>query len=311
MSKLYEQSGVSLSEANKLNESLKKKLNISAFAGISQGALPQGIEIVTCCDGIGSKIIPLYEKKRYKTIAIDLIAANLNDMACSGATAIGFLDYIAVNKLDSEAVSGIIEELKMGLEKFGCKLMGGETSEISELIKEGKIDVSGFAIGVLQPQHKLSCSNIKEGDVIIGLCSSGIHANGFSLIRKFHSEGKLNDEEFETCLKESFVYYNEVSRLTRGGKIKACANITGGGIESNLNRAIPDGFKAKMDFSAIPAQKIFEKLKTLCQEELYEVFNAGVGFCIIADKKYEAEIFETCKTFSPFILGKIERSQNA
>ncbi|MFA7659507.1 MAG: phosphoribosylformylglycinamidine cyclo-ligase [Candidatus Gastranaerophilaceae bacterium] len=303
MSKLYEKSGVNLSQAKKLNEKLSQNLGISTFAG--KTFLSNGIKLVTCTDGIGSKIIPLYEKKLYKTIAIDVVAANLNDLVCTGATAVGFVDYLAVNKLASEAVFEIVRSIDEELKKYGCKLLGGETSEISELITQGNIDISGFAIGLITEGQGLNKKDVKAGDIIIGLCSSGIHANGFSLIRKLHKDEKLSDAEFEACLAPTHIYYNQVLELVGKKLVKSCANITGGGILSNLLRSVPENLSVRIDFDKIPPQKIFQKLKTICGEELYEVFNAGVGFCIIADEANQDEIFEICKEFSPFVLGRI------
>lgn len=303
MSKLYEKSGVNLSEAHKLNEKLSQKLGISTFAG--KTFLADGFKLVTCCDGIGSKIIPLYEKKLYKTIAIDVVAANLNDLICSGATAMGFVDYLAVNKLDNNAVFGIVQSIEEELKKCNCKLLGGETSEISELITENNIDISGFAIGLIKDGEELDKKNVTDGNVVIGLCSSGIHANGFSLIRKLFKENKITEEEFETCLAPTYIYYNCVLELVQKKLIKSCANITGGGIFSNLVRAIPEHLKAKLDFEKIPTKPIFKKLKKICGNEFYDVFNAGAGFCIIADKNNKKEIFDICKEFSPFEFGEI------
>lgn len=303
MSKMYENSGVNLLQSNKLNEKLSKNLGINSFAG--KAFLSEGFKLVTCTDGIGSKIIPLYEKKMYKTIAKDVVAANLNDLVCTGATAVGFVDYLAVNKLDSDAVFEIIREIDAELEKCNCKLLGGETSEISELITSGNIDISGFAIGLIKDGCELDRNNVEENDVIIGLCSSGIHANGFSLIRKLYKEGKLTDAEFQICLAPTYIYYNKVLDLVQKKLINSCANITGGGIHSNLLRAVPEGLSVELDFDNIPKQPIYEKLKNICADEIYEVFNAGVGFCLIADESKQKEIFEICKEFSPFLFGKI------
>lgn len=303
--KLYEKSGVNLSQAHRLNEKLNNELGISAFAG--KTLLSNGFKFVTCCDGIGSKIIPLYEHKLYKTIAIDVVAANLNDLICSGASAIGFVDYLAVNKLDSEAVFEIVKSIDKELKKCSCKLLGGETSEINELITQDNIDISGFAIGLVPEGQELNKNNVNENDIVIGLCSSGIHANGFSLIRKLHKEGKLSEKEFEICLVPTNIYYNCVLNLVQKGLMKSCANITGGGILSNLLRAVPENLSVKLDFDKIPPQPIFNKLRELCGEEFWEVFNAGVGFCLIADEKNVDEIFAICPEFSPFIFGYIKK----
>ncbi|HNW25451.1 MAG TPA: AIR synthase-related protein, partial [Candidatus Gastranaerophilaceae bacterium] len=267
--------------------------------------LSEEFSLVTCCDGIGSKIIPLYEKKLFKIISADVVAANLNDLVCTGAKAVGFVDYIAANKLDSNEVFSIVEAIKKELDNCGCKFLGGETSEINELITKGNIDISGFAVGVVKKEEKLDKNNVKENDVVVGLCSSGIHANGFSLVRKLYAQKKLTDKEFETCLAPTCNYYNCVSKLVEKKLVKSCANITGGGIFSNLIRAIPDNLSAELDFEKIPPQSIFQKLKSICGDEFFEVFNAGVGFCMIADEKNLEQIFEISKEFNPFILGKI------
>lgn len=303
MVKMYENAGVNLNEADLLHNKLKtfKNNNIGLFAGFSP--LPNGeTGIIACCDGIGSKVVPLYQRGLYRTIAVDLIAANLNDLICENARAIGFMDYIAVNKLDNNAIYEIVRHLNTELAKYGCTLLGGETSELRAVMKDDCIDISGFAIGHIKERLP---KNITKGDYIIGLPSSGIHANGFSLINQLYQDKKLNEEDFNTCLTESFVYYNEVKILYDSGLIKASANITGGGILSNLNRIIPEELSVRVDFSKIPTQPIFTKLKSICGEELYDVFNAGVGFCLIADKEHSDKVFEICKQYTPFILGEV------
>lgn len=307
MSKMYENAGVNLSQANKLNEKLSQKLGISTFAG--KTFLADGFKLVTCCDGIGSKIIPLYERKLYKTIAKDVVAANFNDLICSGAKAVGFVDYLAVNKLDNDAIFEIIQGIDGELKKCNCKLLGGETSEINELITQNNIDISGFAIGLVEGEG-LNKNNVSQGDIVIGLCSSGIHANGFSLIRMLYQEKMLSEEEFESCLAPTYIYYNNVLKLLQKKLIKSCANITGGGILSNLMRALPENFDVELNFDKIPPQPIFQKLKNICGDEFYEVFNAGVGFCLIADESNKGEIFEICNEFSPFLFGEIIKKEN-
>lgn len=301
MGELYKKSGVNIAEAN----CLSKKLGLLGtdfrnFAGeISYGDL----KILNCCDGIGTKIIPLYDRKLFKTIAIDLAAANLNDLATKNARAVAFSDYIAVNKLDSASIAQIIFELKNILDECDCKLLGGETSEMPALLKDGAIDICGFAIGVAD--GKYLPAEIREGDVVIGLKSNGIHANGFSLIRSLYSAGKLSENEFCECLKPSFIYYNYVRKLWENNLIKAAANITGGGLLTNLERVFPLNLKPQLNFSVIPEQYIFEKLFKLCGDEVYEVFNCGVGFCLIANQENHNVISDICEKFEPFILGKV------
>ena len=301
MSDLYKESGVNLEEANNLAAKLGiLGDNFQSFAGSVDFC---GGKIVNCCDGIGSKIIPLYERKLFKTIAVDLAAANLNDLATKNARAIGFSDYISVHTLDSFAISEIIIELHKVLKNYGCSLLGGETSEIPALLKKGAIDICGFAIGV--EEKNFSPDAISQGDLVIVLKSNGIHANGFSLIRKFFSENKLSESEFEECLKPSYIYYDIVRELWKNNLIKSAANITGGGIYTNLIRSIPENFGLDLNYQLIPRQEIYKKLYTLCGDEIYEVFNCGVGFCVIASPENAGKIFDICKTFEPFIFGKV------
>lgn len=301
MSELYKKAGVDLKEAENLSAGIAALgRNFQSFTG---NVVYNGMKIFNCCDGIGSKIIPLYERKLFKTIAIDLVAANLNDMATKNAKAIAFSDYIAVNKLDSSAIKNFIFELKEVLDECDCKLLGGETSEIPALLKEGVIDICGFAIGVSDENYVYE--NITDGDVVIALKSSGIHANGFSLIRKFYEEGKLSDKDFEKCLAPTYIYYNSLRKLWEKNLIKTAANITGGGIFNNLIRVIPKGYSVELDYSKIKFLDIYEKLHTLCGREIFDVFNCGVGFCIVAKENNIAEILAVCDEYEPFILGKV------
>ena len=307
MSEMYKKSGVNLDEAEKLNAKLKSTLktkNLGAFAGAVEIADP-GLKLLTCCDGIGSKIIPLYEKNMFREIAVDLIAANLNDMATSPARAVSFADYIAVNRLDSSAISAIITELENELQKYDCELIGGETSEMPHLLRDGVIDICGFAIGI---EKDIKLLPVQSGDIVIGLKSSGIHANGFTLIRKLFTDGKLSDVEFEETLVPAYIYYNEIQSLWDNNLIKAAANITGGGIFDNLIRVIPDGLTLELNYNNIPAQGIFEKLKKITGDEIYKVFNCGAGFCVVADSDNLAGIEEVCRNYEPFILGRVKEA---
>lgn len=291
---IYEESGVSIKNAEKLNKNIAKSLDTTAFAGgINLG---MGLKLISCCDGIGSKIIELYSRKMYKTIAIDLVAANLNDIICTGATAIGLVNYIAVNKLDPTAVAEIINEIQLELTKYSVKLLGGETSELRDLITKPNIDICATAIGTVKKEFELCKNNVQHGDLIIGLASSGVHANGFSLIR--------NKFDVEKYLAPTLNYYNEVHKLVQAKKIKTCANITGGGIFLNLIRTIPKGFALELHQDRLPYNPIFNELKTI-GDEFYQIFNAGVGFCIICDKKNKSEIFEVCAKYSPFEFGRV------
>ncbi len=305
----YEQAGVSIKKADILTAIIKKDIkseNIGMFAGLYENPAFPEYYLVGCTDGVGTKIIPLIAKNKIETAAIDLIAMNLNDMICTGAKPLFFLDYFAVHKLDVDITARFIKALKEELSKYSCVLLGGETAELSDLVAEGHFDVGGFAVGLVKKNKVLSKSNVKKDDVIIGLKSSGPHSNGYTLIRKLYEKNLLTEEEMNRMLEPTYIYVNEILELCDKGLIKASANITGGGIEGNLERVIPDGLTAEIDKNKIPSQPIFEKLLSLTEEaEAYKTFNMGVGMCLVASENNIDEIIKICGKYEPFILGKI------
>lgn len=280
--------------------------NIGNFAGVFEHPYIPEYFLVACTDGVGTKVIPLAKRGLVDTIAVDLIAMNLNDLICTGAKPLFFLDYFATNKLDVELTSKFVMALKKELEKYNCSLLGGETSELGSLIRENCFDVAGFMVGIVKKEDLLRRENVQTGDVIIALKSSGPHSNGFSLIRSLHEKNLLSDELFEKSLAPCHIYAHEVEKLVEKKLIHACANITGGGIFENIKRAIPEGKKAVIDKEKLIKQELFEKLQELVgEEEAYKTFNMGVGFCLIAPSENKDEIFKICKKYEPTIIGEV------
>ena len=307
----YEQAGVSIKKADALTEIIKKDVksdNIGMFAGLYEHPAFPEYYLVACTDGVGTKIIPLLTNNKIETAAIDLIAMNLNDMICTGAQPLFFLDYFATHSLDVEVTSRFLKALKNELAKYNCTLLGGETAELGDLVTEGHFDVGGFAVGLVKKDRILSRDNVEKNDIIIGLKSSGPHSNGYTLIRKLHEKGMLSDDELVQTLEPTYIYVNEILELCNKGLIKACANITGGGIVDNLKRAIPDGLYPVVCREKIPEQLIFDRLKVLVgEEEAYKTFNMGVGMCIIASEDKVSMVMEVCNSYGPFILGEINK----
>ncbi len=305
----YEQAGVSIKKADELTALLKQDIkseNIGMFAGLYENPAFPEYYLVACTDGVGTKIIPLLKAGKVETAAIDLIAMNLNDMICTGASPLFFLDYFATHKLDVEVTSRFIKALKNELAKYNCALLGGETAELGDLVTEGHFDAGGFAVGLVKKSEILSKNNVRPDDAIIGLESSGPHSNGYTLIRKLHETGQLSDEELNQALEPTYIYVKEILELCNKGLIKVCANITGGGIDDNLKRVIPEGMKPEINRNNIPAQPVFEKLKSLVgEDEAYKTFNMGVGMCIIASKDKTGEVMKVCEKYNPFLLGKV------
>lgn len=305
----YEDAGVSIKAGNMLTEILNKEVksdNIGNFAGLYEHPYIPDYFLAGCTDGVGTKVIPLAKRGLIETIAIDLIAMNLNDLICTGAKPLFFLDYFATNKLDVDITSKFVIALKNELAKYNCTLLGGETAELGDLIKEGHFDVGGFMVGIVKKDLLLKHENVQNGDVVIALKSSGPHSNGYSLIRALHDNGQLSNDLFEIALAPTYIYANEINEIVEKNLAHACANITGGGIEDNLVRSIPDGKCAAIDKNKIIKQPLFEKLQELVGEnEAYKTFNMGVGFCIIAAKENVDDIFKICKKYEPAVIGEI------
>ena len=308
----YLDSGVDIKKADLLTDLIKntvKSENIGLFAGLAEHPALPDYYIAATSDGIGTKIIPLIENNLYNCIANDLIAVNFNDLICSGAVPLFFLDYIAVNKLNVDFTAKIITSLQEQLKSYNTILIGGETSELKDLIKENYFDIAGFSAGFVKKENLLKKENVKKGDIIIGLISNGIHANGFSLVRKLYKDKLLSDSEFFSALKPSYIYAKEITELCNKKLIKACANISGGGIEANVKRIIPDNLCGEIDLKNIPSQHIFEKIKKFTgEQEAYRVFNMGAGFFIIARPENLEEIIKTCGKYNPFTLGVIKEN---
>lgn len=308
----YKNSGVDINLANSTVTEIKKILQNKSgndFTGIVEHPYLEDFYLCATTDGIGTKILPLLEVQDYATIANDLIAMNLNDLACAGAFPVLFLDYIAVNSVNQDICLNIIKELKNQLTSYHCQLVGGEIAELKTIIKEGALDISGYALGLVEKKSLLGKHNVKEGDIIVGLASSGIHTNGFTLINKLAKDGIFDIKKTLTPTK---IYINKILELNKKGLIKAAANITGGGLCDNIKRIIPDGHYATIEKSALPKLEIFEELtRIISEEEAYKVFNMGCGMTIITSEKNLNEVLKITKEHDPRIIGVIESGENS
>lgn len=309
----YKSAGVDIEKADLLTETIRKTVksdNIGMFAGLYEHPFIPEYYLVGCCDGVGTKVIPLQQRGLVETAAVDLIAMNLNDMICVGAHPMFFLDYFATSKLDVATTSTFVKALKNELSKYHCTLLGGETAELSDLLASDHFDVGGFAVGLVKKENVLRKENVEEGDIVIGLCSSGPHSNGYTLIRKLYINGLLSDEEMDASLAPTHIYVNEILELCDKKLLKVCANITGGGVEGNLNRVIPQGLCAEVSENAIPKNPVFSKLKELVgREEAFKTFNMGVGMCIVCSEQNKTQVMEICKSYNPFVFGVVKKDE--
>jgi len=324
----YEKSGVNIAAANKfvkfiskISKKDKKKKsfeNIGGFGSISN--IPKNIKkpkLVASTDGVGTKIEIANALNKYDTIGIDLVAMCVNDLIVQGAKPLLFLDYISINKIDLTKLKSILKGIVKGCNISGCELVGGETAEMPGTYENGKFDIAGFSVGVADQNKILQKKKIKKNNLILAIPSSGIHSNGYSLIRYVLNKKKINIKKNKflkkELLKPTKIYVKEILNLTKYNLINGCANITGGGLADNIKRIIPEGLTANINLSCIKTKKIFKWLKKnkISDKEMLKTFNCGVGFCIIIKSKNLKKIkkFFT-KEYEPYVIGKIISGKN-
>ena len=280
--------------------------------------------LVGCADGVGTKVLIALEMRRLSTIGIDLVAMNVNDLITTGAEPLFFLDYLAVNKLDPANLSDVIEGIAAGCREAGCALLGGETAEMPDLYRPGDLDLAGFSLGVVEHGRTIDGSRVMLGDVLVGLPSSGVHSNGYTLVRKLvagrrRKLDKVYDELGETLgdalLRPTRIYVNAVRSVLGAYRkkrvITAMAHVTGGGLRENVARVLPSGCDAVIKTSAWQPPPIFDYLRRLgtTRAEMFKVFNMGVGFVLVVRPWFVSGVMRMLKRAgeSPFRLGTIKR----
>ena len=324
----YKKSGVNIDAADKFINFIstisskkrgnKKIRNIGSFGSISN--LPKNIKnpkIVACTDGVGTKIEIANLLQKYNTIGIDLVAMSVNDLIVQGAKPLFFLDYISINKINLKKMKSLLRGIIKGCDISQCSLVGGETAEMPGTYEKGKFDMAGFAVGVVDNHKILNKKKIKKNNLILAIPSSGLHSNGFSLVRHVIERKKIDIKKNSFLKKELIkptkIYVKEINNLTNKNLINGCANITGGGLADNINRVIPDNLCAEIDLNKIKPLKIFKwlKEKKITDKEMLKTFNCGVGFCLIINPKNLRKIDKYfSKKFKPYIIGKIKVGNN-
>ena len=299
--------------AKKTENSLNKD-NIGGFGSlydISKTKIKDPV-IVSCTDGVGTKLDLANKYQKYDTIGIDLVAMCVNDLIVQGAKPLFFLDYIAIGKLDIKKTKKILKGILKGCKISGCELIGGETAEMPGLYKKNDFDLAGFCVGIVSKKKILGKRKVGINDVILAIPSSGIHSNGYSLIRSILKKNKVSKNIKKELLKPTKIYSKEILKLVTKKYINASAHITGGGLIENLLRSIPDNFSLQIDLSKIKVKSIFKwiKRKNISDNEMMRTFNCGVGFCLIVKKKNVEKIkkFFT-KEYMPYEIGKISNGK--
>ena len=277
--------------------------------------------LISGTDGVGTKLMLAFKMDKHDTIGQDVVAMCVNDVLVQGAMPIFFLDYVAVGKNFPEQIEQIVKGVADGCELSECGLIGGETAEMPDMYEVGDYDLAGFCVGVVEKSKLITGEKVKKGNKVIGLPSTGVHSNGFSLVRKIVMKDNNLDlngyrDVFdgkslgEALLTPTRIYVKTIKRLLEQVEVNGMCHITGGGFYENVPRIIPQGLCAKLDTKAIDTPKIFNFLQEVGQvpkEEMYNVFNMGIGFMIIVDKDKADKTMEVLKSLGekPVLLGEV------
>ena len=276
--------------------------------------------LVSGTDGCGTKVKLAFIMDKHDTIGIDAVAMCVNDIVCGGAEPLFFLDYIACGKNHPEKIAQIVKGVAEGCKQAGCSLVGGETAEHPGLMPEDEYDLAGFSVGIVDRKNIIDGRDLKEGDVLIGLASTGVHSNGFSLVRKIFDMTKESLDTYydelgstlgETLLTPTRIYVNALKAAASAGvKIKACSHITGGGFYENVPRMLKDGVRAEIKKDSYKIPPIFELMKKkagLDEDMMYNTFNMGIGMVVAVDEKDAERAIESFASAGDkaTVIGKI------
>ena len=330
----YKDAGVDIKKADNLLGDIRARIqrtfnpfvmnSIGGFAALTE--VPSGYRspvLVSSTDGVGTKLKIAFDAAKHDTVGIDLVAMSVNDVLTMGAKPYFFLDYFASGRIEDAVYKDVISGICAGCEMAGCALIGGETAEMPSFYEDGEYDLAGFAMGFVEKDGIINGSRIQEGDVVIGLASSGLHSNGYSLARKVFFEigrfgvsdhvdgieGNLGDE----LLKPTRIYVKPVLGVLEKFDVRGMAHITGGGLPGNIERIIPDGLAAHIGLSRGKVPPVFVSLMNVGGvdfEEMYRTFNMGIGFVLIAAKENEKGILDSLSGSgeTPFTMGYIQKA---
>ena len=279
--------------------------------------------LVAGTDGVGTKLRYAMLMDKHDTIGIDAVAMCVNDIVCQGAKPLFFLDYIATGRIHPDKIADIVGGVAEGCVQAGCALIGGETAEMPGFYGEDEYDIAGFSVGVVQKSRVINGSSIKAGDALIGLASSGIHSNGFSLVRRLFGENPSDCTRYSAELKKSVgeevltptrIYVRTVLELIKNYQIKGIAHITGGGFIENIPRMLPKGLKAKINtgsYEVLPVFNVLAQLSGLEQAQLYNTFNMGVGMVLAVEPGQAESIAEAAAGLGEkaYIIGEVVQGE--
>ncbi|MFA5113655.1 MAG: phosphoribosylformylglycinamidine cyclo-ligase [Candidatus Margulisiibacteriota bacterium] len=314
----YKQAGVDIEAGYEVVKRIKK---VAKGIGLFGGLFPFGkYYLVGATDGVGTKLKLAFMLNKHHTVGIDLVAMNVDDVVAMGAKPLFFLDYVALHKVDPNLVEKLVKGMVEGCKQADVELVGGETAELSDLYQKGEYDLAGFAVGIVEKSKVINGAKIREGDKIIGLASSGLHSNGYTLARKvifeqaqIQPKDKLDgfDKPIgEELLTPTRIYAGLLLEMIKKFKIKGIAHITGGGLPENLGRVIPPKRQAVIELNSWPIPKIFrliQRLGDVDHEEMYKTFNMGIGMVLVVEAKQADRIMAYLKKKkeTAYVIGEI------
>ncbi len=333
----YKNSGVDIEAGYKSVELMKKHVQttmrpevLSGLGGFSGAFSMESFKnmekpvLLSGTDGVGTKLKLAFLMDRHNTIGIDCVAMCVNDVACAGGEPLFFLDYIACGKNDPEKIAEIVSGVAEGCRQAGAALIGGETAEMPGFYPVDEYDLAGFAVGVADEKNLISGADLKEGDVLIGMASSGVHSNGFSLVRKVFDMTKESLSTYydslggtlgDVLLAPTKIYVKALKALKDAGvRVKACSHITGGGFYENVPRMLPEGICAVIEKSSYPVPPIFALIAERGQVEehaMYNTFNMGIGMVVAVDPAAKDAAMEAIKAAgeTPYVIGSVKAGE--
>lgn len=319
----YKKAGVDIDRADTFIKRIKPLLEqtnrrevlgkIGGFSGLFEPRL-QGLKdpvLVSSTDGVGTKLLLADMLNRYDTVGIDLVAMCADDVVVAGAEPLFFLDYIAAGRLDSDKLYALMKGITRGCREAGCALIGGETAELPGLYTRGKFDLAGFCVGIVSREKIIDGRGCRRGDRVVGLASSGLHSNGYSLVRKIFSQKEIKESFGRVLLRPTKIYTRAIlNALKNEIPIKAMAHITGGGFFDNIPRVLPEGVGVTIQKGSWPVPSIFQKIQErgqLGEREMFRTFNMGVGMALILSSRsaQKAVSFFEHQGHKAWIIGEV------
>ncbi len=332
----YKDSGVDVERGYKAVELMKKHVkttfdenvlgDIGSFGGFYSiaGEKMEEPVLVAGTDGVGTKLKYAFLANKHDTIGIDAVAMCVNDIVCQGARPLFFLDYFATGRLSPEVVATVVSGVAEGCRQSGCALIGGETAEMPGFYADGEYDIAGFAVGIVDKKKIINGKNITEGDVLIGIASSGVHSNGYSLVRKLFGDedlkeldlfdARLNDTVLNALLTPTKIYVKTILNLIEKVSVKGIAHITGGGFIENVPRIFPEGIGCNIYKDSYPLPEIFKIMREksgLADAQIYNTFNMGIGMVVCVAKKDADKTLEVLRSLgeTAYRIGETKKGK--